>query len=126
MQGSTSATSTPPKLAMKTPINYCASYQDLTSSNNLCGMKRDSCVLNNSSDMDRMQLNQKTSSSSNYETTYENGFKQQQQQDSQQPPSTGKQSESTVEIERIIEKNTTDQVSFIDNLNYVVVDTLHF
>lgn len=82
---------------MKTPINYCASYQDLTSSSNQCGMKRDSCVLNNG-DTDRLQLNQNIS---NY------GYKQ----DNQNPPDTGKQSESTVEIERIIEKNTTDQVN---------------
>lgn len=98
---------------MKTPINYCASYQDLTSSNGMCAMKRDSCILNKSDSDQIQQLNQQTNqnqpSSANYErTTYENGFKQ--SDNNQQPPDTGKQSESTVEIERIIEKNTTDQV----------------
>lgn len=94
---------------MKTPVNYCASYQDLTSSNSLCHMKRNSCILNNS-DTDRIQQQRNQTSSSAYETAYENGFKQ-TSADNQQPPDTaGKKSDSTVEIERIIEKNTTDQV----------------
>lgn len=93
---------------MKTPINYCASYQDLTGSNSLCHMKRNSCVLN-PSDTDRIQqqkINQQLNQTSS--SAYENGYKP---SDSQQPPDTaGKKSDSTVEIERIIEKNTTDQV----------------
>lgn len=100
---------------MKTPINYCASYQDLTSSNSQCGMKRDSCALNNG-ETDRLQLNQNMQNVQNIQNIsnydkLENGFKQ-QQDDQMNPPDTGKQSESTVEIERIIEKNTTDQVKF--------------
>lgn len=71
-------------------------------------MKRDSCVLNDSDVRAASRLQQNTSSS-NYESNYENGYKQ-QEADSQKAPDTGKQSESTVEIDRIIEKNTTDQV----------------
>ena len=110
---------------MKTPVNYCASYQDLTSSQSLCHMKRNSCVLN-PSDSERVQQQQQMSSSSAYETAYENGFKQSDNQ--QAPPDTaGKKSDSTVEIERIIEKNTTDQVTVVCKCTFLRMSPfLHF